>query len=85
MKGEESLGLLVPGRHVSAAGNTPVKRASNLDAKQEALVSKKLKMAKEFIPLEPYYYGSLVGDDNVLVGEFKADIAFKCHVCKKLF
>ena len=37
------------------------------------------------IDLENYYYGSIEGDIGVLMTEFKADMAFKCHICKKLF
>ena len=38
-----------------------------------------------FIDLENYYYGMIEGDIGVLMTEFKADMAFKCHICKKLF
>lgn len=37
------------------------------------------------VELESYYYGTIEGDISILVGEFKADMAFKCHLCKKLF
>ena len=37
------------------------------------------------VSLESYYYCNLAGEENVLSNEFKADMAFKCHVCKKLF
>merc|ERR1711962_1842027 len=37
------------------------------------------------VTLESYYYGSLPGEDAILASEFKADMAFKCHICKKLY
>ena len=37
------------------------------------------------VDLESYFYGTIEGDISVLVSEFKADMAFKCHICKKLF
>ena len=40
---------------------------------------------KEMVSLESYYYCSLPGEDSVLNSEFKADMAFKCHVCKKVY
>ena len=42
-------------------------------------------VAKELVELESYYYGCLPGEDAVVAAEFKADMAFKCHVCKKLY
>ena len=38
-----------------------------------------------FLDLENYYYGTIEGDIGVLMTEFKADMAFKCHICKKIF
>ena len=35
--------------------------------------------------MESYYYGTIEGDIGVLMAEFKADMAFKCHLCKKVF
>ena len=35
--------------------------------------------------LESYYYGIIEGDIGILMTEFKADMAFKCHICKKVF
>ena len=50
------------------------------------MVTKKIKMAGgALINLESYYYGTLPGEDAILAAEFKADMAFKCHVCKKLY
>ena len=37
------------------------------------------------VDLESYYYGTIEGDIGVLMTEFKADMAFKCHLCKKVF
>ena len=37
------------------------------------------------VDLESYYYGQIEGDIGVLMTEFKADMAFKCHLCKKVF
>ena len=37
------------------------------------------------VDLESYYYGIIEGDIGVLMTEFKADMAFKCHLCKKVF
>lgn len=41
--------------------------------------------AGPLIDLESYYYGIIEGDIGVLMTEFKADMAFKCHLCKKVF
>jgi len=49
------------------------------------IMTKKMKSARELVPLESYYYGTIAGEDSVLAQEFKADMAFKCHVCKKLY
>ena len=37
------------------------------------------------VDLETYFYGTIEGDIGVLMTEFKADMAFKCHLCKKVF
>ena len=37
------------------------------------------------VDMEAYYYGIIEGDIGVLMTEFKADMAFKCHLCKKVF
>ena len=50
------------------------------------LITKKIKMSGgALVTLESYYYGSLPGEDAILASEFKADMAFKCHICKKLY
>jgi len=67
---------------------TGTKRAASVDPKADDIeesVNKRIKMAKELVSLESYYYCNLQGEDSVLSSEFKADMAFKCHVCKKLF
>ena len=46
---------------------------------------KRIKSSKEMIGMESYYYSNLPGQDSVLSSEFKADMAFKCSVCRKLF
>ncbi len=37
------------------------------------------------VRLEQFYYATLPGDVSVLSSEFKADMAFKCHLCKKVY
>jgi hypothetical protein len=62
-----------------------VRRATTPEEDPEAILAKKIKLAKEFVELETYYYGTLQGDEAILATEFKADMAFKCQVCKKVF
>jgi len=78
----------VPSPSPSAASHPGTKRAASADPKADEIeesVNKRMKMAKELVSLESYYYCNLQGEDSVLNSEFKADMAFKCHVCKKLF
>jgi len=65
----------------------PTKRASSAEPEEniDAMMAKKIKVAKELVQLENYFYATLPGDVEVLNSEFKADMAFKCHICKKLF
>ena len=54
--------------------------------RKRSLITKKNKMSGgALVTLESYYYGSLPGEDAILASEFKADMAFKCHICKKLY
>jgi len=78
----------VPSPPAGAVTPTGTKRAASVDPKSDEIeesVNKRIKMAKELVSLESYYYCNLQGEDSVLSSEFKADMAFKCHVCKKLF
>eukprot|EP00095_Tigriopus_kingsejongensis_P004720 maker-scaffold931_size79642-snap-gene-0.11 protein:Tk04720 transcript:maker-scaffold931_size79642-snap-gene-0.11-mRNA-1 annotation:"pogo transposable element with znf domain" len=61
------------------------KRSADTSQDIEKLMNKKVKLATKLVDLEAYYYATLGGDEEVLGGEFKADMAFKCHLCKKLF
>jgi len=79
-----------PAPSPTPSSSTPpgTKRAASADSKGDEIeesVNKRMKMAKELVSLESYYYCNLQGEDSVLNNEFKADMAFKCHVCKKLF
>ena len=51
----------------------------------DAIINKRLKISKELVQLETYFYATLQGEAKFLEAEFKADMAFKCHVCKKVF
>ncbi len=64
----------------SAVGGA-MKRAMQSAAANAPLIKK----PKEMVSLESYYYATLAGDSGVLDGEFKADMAFKCHLCKKVY
>eukprot|EP00090_Calanus_glacialis_P030102 TRINITY_DN4841_c0_g1_i4.p1 TRINITY_DN4841_c0_g1~~TRINITY_DN4841_c0_g1_i4.p1 ORF type:complete len:1391 (+),score=553.03 TRINITY_DN4841_c0_g1_i4:337-4173(+) len=78
----------VPSPPAGAVTPTGTKRAASVDPKPDDIeesVNKRIKMANELVSLESYYYCNLQGEDSVLSSEFKADMAFKCHVCKKLF
>eukprot|EP00092_Neocalanus_flemingeri_P037076 GFUD01040362.1.p1 GENE.GFUD01040362.1~~GFUD01040362.1.p1 ORF type:complete len:1387 (-),score=480.18 GFUD01040362.1:476-4636(-) len=78
----------VPSPPAGTASPTGTKRAASVDPKSDEIeesVNKRIRMAKELVSLESYYYCNLQGEDSVLSAEFKADMAFKCHVCKKLF
>jgi len=78
----------VPSPPAGTVTPTGTKRAASVDPKSDDIeesVNKRIKMAKELVSLESYYYCNLQGEDSVLSSEFKADMAFKCHVCKKLF
>jgi len=77
-----------PSSPVGNATPSGTKRSASAEPKSDEIeesVNKRLKMAKELVSLESYYYCNLAGEENVLSNEFKADMAFKCHVCKKLF
>jgi len=65
----------------------PLKRPTSAEPDEniDMMVSKKMKVAKELVQLESYFYATVQGDVEVLSTEFKADMAFKCHLCKKLF
>jgi len=70
------------------ASGSATKRAADPEVGDpvDDMVTKKIKMAGgALISLESYYYGSLPGEDAILAAEFKADMAFKCHICKKLY
>jgi len=75
----ESLGRTAKSPGIKRAASQP--NEENVDD----LVNKKMKTAKEIVSLESYYYGSLAVEESVLSSEFKADMAFKCQVCKKVF
>ena len=51
----------------------------------DAIINKRLKISKELVQLETYFYATLQGEAKFLEAEFKADMAFKCHICKKVF
>ncbi len=51
----------------------------------EREVAKRFASGVPLIRLEAYYYATLPGDKLILDGEFKADMAFKCHLCGKNF
>jgi len=51
----------------------------------DALIAKKIKLSGALVQLESYYYGTIQGEEYVLNSEFKADMAFKCHICRKVF
>jgi len=70
---------------VRALAPKPDVRRSATPENPDLLFEKRMKMAKEFIELESYYYGTLQGEDAILAAEFKADMAFKCQICKKVF
>jgi len=61
------------------------KRSATPEEDAEAVLAKRLKVAKETAKLEEYYYATLQGESDVLISEFKADMAFKCQLCKKQF
>jgi len=78
----------VPSPPAGSVTPTGTKRSASVDPQPDEIeesVNKRIRMAKELVSLESYYYSSLQGEDSVLSSEFKADMAFKCHVCKKLF
>jgi len=72
------------GPAVARPGNV-VRRATTPEEDPETILAKKMMLAKEFVELESYYYGTLQGDEAILATEFKADMAFKCQICKKVF
>jgi len=69
------------------AVDNSAKRASSVEPDEniDMIVTKKMKLAKELVQLESYFYATVQGDVEILNTEFKADMAFKCHLCKKLF
>ncbi len=48
-------------------------------------VAQVIKKPREMVRLESYFYATLPGDAAALASEFKADMAFKCHLCKKVY
>ncbi|CAB4066602.1 POGZ [Lepeophtheirus salmonis] len=61
------------------------KRAIDLNNEIDRQISKKIKVSSELVDLESYFYGSLPGDMKILLNEFKADMAFKCHLCREVY
>ena len=54
-----------------------------IESNEFEMIKKSKSMAT--VDLENFYYGTIEGDIGVLMTEFKADMAFKCHICKKIF
>jgi len=77
-----NLNPVPPGRAIAPK---PDVRRSATPENPDALFDKRMKLAKEFVELESYFYGTLQGEDAILAAEFKADMAFKCLICKKVF
>jgi len=84
---EKSLGLGTKMLSVKSKSPSPAasKRAGSSDDSDLESIKKTKVGSREMIPMESYFYSTLPGDDWVLANEFKADMAFKCHVCKKVF
>ena len=84
---EKSLGSGTKMLSVKAKSPSPAaaKRAGSSDSSDQDSIKKSKVGSRELIPMESYFYSTLPGDDWVLANEFKADMAFKCHVCKKIF
>jgi hypothetical protein len=61
------------------------KRSASPEEDYDAIINKRLKVSKELVELEAYFYATLGGEAKFLEAEFKADMAFKCHICKKVF
>ncbi|XP_040571106.1 uncharacterized protein [Lepeophtheirus salmonis] len=71
----------------SVPKNVGMKRSSNSDSDSDLKVTKKAKLSTniELVDLQTYFYGTLQGDEEILRNEFKADMAFKCHFCRKVY
>ena len=61
------------------------KRAATPEGRIDSMIAKKMRTSSDLVRLEEYFYARMDGDTGVLQSEFKADMAFKCHVCKKLY
>ena len=60
------------------------KRASSEES-DESFIKRMKGSGKEMVPMESFYYATLPGDTGVQATEFKADMAFKCPVTRKIF
>lgn len=67
----------------SNASGANKRKSSN--PSDEIVAAKKPKSLKPEVDLESFYYGTIEGESEILSGEFKADMVFKCHLCKKIY
>lgn len=66
------------------ASKRPMPLSRQLAQQQQQPASKKPRPS-EMVSLEAYFYATLPGDSELLSQEFKADMAFKCTLCGKLY
>jgi len=51
----------------------------------ESLPAKKVKISEQSVVLQEYYYGEFPANKEAMAKTFRADMALKCHICKKVF
>ncbi|XP_059085785.1 uncharacterized protein LOC131882601 [Tigriopus californicus] len=68
----------------NSSGNNK-RKSSSVNSSEEVVAKKPKSSNKPEIDMESFYYGTIEGASEILSGEFKADMVFKCHLCKKIY